>query len=61
MNLRRVLSPNQTKLISDTFHQFFSKYIEPFEAIRPHTITQFPGPKALSASNQISELIGIFC
>ena len=58
MNLRKILSPHQTKALSDSFHQFFSRYIEPFEAVMPNKVTQFPGPNALLASSQISQLVG---
>jgi len=58
MNLRKYLSPRQTQSISDTFHQYFSKFVEPFEADRPRMITQNPGPKAIVASSRVNDLIG---
>jgi hypothetical protein len=60
MNLRKILSPRQTKCLSDSFHQFLSKYVEPFEAVMPRMVTDYPGPKALRATHQISDIIGIF-
>lgn len=59
MNLRKVLTPNQTKTLSDTFHQFFSRYIEPFEAIGPKSVTSYPGPRSLEAHQQISNILGM--
>ena len=58
MNLRKILSPHQTKALSDGFHQFLNKYVEPFEADMPRMVTQNPGPKSLRAVQQMSEIIG---
>jgi hypothetical protein len=60
MNLRKILSPHQTKGLSDSFHQFLSKYVEPFEALMPRMVTNYPGPKALQATHQLSDIIGIY-
>jgi hypothetical protein len=60
MNLRRILSPLKTKCLSDSFHQFLHNYVEPFEALMPKMVTNYPGPKALQATHQISDIIGIF-
>ena len=58
MNLRKYLSPNQTKTLSDGFHRIMDKYVEPFEASAPKMITKHPGPRAIEASAQLSSLIG---
>ena len=51
MPLRKALNPTATTIISDTFHNVMSKFIEPYEAPCPNVNTKFPGPK-LSAMNE---------
>ena len=58
MIMRKVLSPSHTKILSDSFHQFLTKYVEPFEANMPRVVTNYPGPKAIQATRQISEIVG---
>lgn len=58
MNLRKILSPRQTKTLSDSFHQYFTRFVEPFEADMPRMVTSNPGPKAIAATRTMNELIG---
>lgn len=57
MPLRKALPPSVTDKLSNTFHSFFNKFIEPYEAARPRVITNFPGPQVLELNNMISHSI----
>ena len=58
MNLRKFVSPKTTEKLSDTFHNLFSKYIEPFESDAPKMVTAFPGPKYLEMSGKMNSVMG---
>src|SRR4051812_19701003 len=58
MNLRKFLSPKQTEALSNTFHHFFSKYVEPFEASSPQIVTNYPGPKTIELTSKMNQIIG---
>jgi 4-aminobutyrate aminotransferase/(S)-3-amino-2-methylpropionate transaminase len=57
MNLRKVLNPNQTAKVSDTYHKLVSALIEPYEAPNPKVLTAFPGPKAIELSQTMSNIL----
>lgn len=57
LNLRKFLSPKQTDKISDSFHNFFNKFVEPYEASEPTIKTSFPGPKTVLANQKIGKFI----
>ncbi len=57
MPLRKALPPQLTNKLSDGFHAFFSKMIEPYEAVQPKIVTNFPGPKVLAFNESMSKTI----
>jgi 4-aminobutyrate aminotransferase/(S)-3-amino-2-methylpropionate transaminase len=57
MPLRKALSPKFTDKLSESFHSFFNKLIEPYEAVQPRVMTNFPGPKVLAFNESISKTI----
>lgn len=58
MAFRKALSPKITDKLSDAYHGFMSRTIEPYESSAPHVITKFPGPKTLEINYQMSKTIG---
>lgn len=54
MYLRKAISPRTTNLLSDTYHSFISKVIEPYEAEHPVVKTSFPGPLTSEHNSEIA-------
>lgn len=57
LNFRKILSPKQTDKLSDAFHGFYNKFIEPFEVTQPSVKTAFPGPKAVEYNQKMSNFL----
>jgi 4-aminobutyrate aminotransferase/(S)-3-amino-2-methylpropionate transaminase len=57
MNLRKVLTPKQTSMLSDATAKILSAVIEPFEEPHPKMLTAYPGPKALEYSQSLSNVL----
>lgn len=58
LNFRKFLSPKQTDKLSDSYHNFYNKFIEPYEAMEPFVRTSFPGPKTIEYNAKLSKIIG---
>lgn len=57
LNFRKFLSPKQTDKLSDSFHSFFNKFVEPYEALQPEAHTSFPGPKTIEYNAKLGKII----
>jgi 4-aminobutyrate aminotransferase/(S)-3-amino-2-methylpropionate transaminase len=58
LNFRKFLSPKQANKLSDSFHNFYNKFVEPYEAMQPEIHTSFPGPKTIEYNAKLSKIIG---
>jgi 4-aminobutyrate aminotransferase/(S)-3-amino-2-methylpropionate transaminase len=57
MGLRKALPPKVTDKMSEVVHQFFNKFIEPYEAVAPKVVTSYPGKNLLQFNETMSESI----
>ncbi len=57
LNFRKFLSPKQTDNLSDKFHNFYSKFIEPYEVTEPKMVTFFPGAKNIEYNTKLGRII----
>jgi len=57
LNFRKFLGPKQTDKLSDSFHNFYNKFIEPYEVTEPKIVTNFPGPKTIENNTKLGKII----
>jgi 4-aminobutyrate aminotransferase/(S)-3-amino-2-methylpropionate transaminase len=57
LSLRKSLNEKQSSKLSDAFHQFFNKFIEPYEAISPNIVSDFPGIKAKDYNSHLKSVV----
>lgn len=58
LNFQKFLNPKQTAKLSDGYHSFFNKFIEPYEVLKPTCKTEFPGPNTIATNKKIGKLLG---